>query len=172
MNPPMSEPAIPSSIVTMKPPGSFPGIRSLAIKPTTRPNTIHDRIAIARPPFVPRGVAMQACDHSRNGRVGARSILKERQPASLVFEQPAFALEATAVTREGAIRTDDAVARDDHGDGVGAVRGAYGTDSIRVADGSRQVRVRRRATSANQAKRFPHALLEGCADELDLEPIE
>src|SRR3954470_13846588 len=140
MNPPMSEPAIPSSIVTMKPPGSFPGIRSLAIKPTTRPNTIHDRIAIARPPFVPRGLAMQACDHAVTAEP-ARPSLEKRHAASFVSEQPAFPLEPTAVTGERAIRTDDAVAGNDDGDGIGAVRRADCTYGIRVANGPRDVRI-------------------------------
>jgi len=39
-------PAMPSRIVTIKPPGSFPGINSLAIAPTTRPTRIVERIAI------------------------------------------------------------------------------------------------------------------------------
>ena len=45
--PPSTAPTMPSSIVTMMPPGSFPGIRSLAIAPTTRPKTIHPRIPIS-----------------------------------------------------------------------------------------------------------------------------
>src|SRR3712207_942029 len=51
MKPPSSAPAIPIRIVTMKPPGSRPGINSLAMMPTTSPNRIHDRIPISFPPF-------------------------------------------------------------------------------------------------------------------------
>src|SRR3954468_10577557 len=39
--PPSSAPAMPSSIVTMIPPGSRPGITSLASAPTIRPKIIH-----------------------------------------------------------------------------------------------------------------------------------
>src|SRR5690242_6715260 len=46
MKPPTRAPAIPSNIVTIKPPGSLPGINNLAMMPITRPNTIHERIAI------------------------------------------------------------------------------------------------------------------------------
>ena len=40
MKPPITAPAMPSSIVTMNPPGSRPGISSLAIAPTIKPKTI------------------------------------------------------------------------------------------------------------------------------------
>src|SRR6476659_1211692 len=42
--PPTNAPAMPSRIVTMKPPGSRPGVSSLAMTPITSPETIHDRI--------------------------------------------------------------------------------------------------------------------------------
>ncbi len=41
---------MPSSIVTMMPPGSFPGIKSLAITPTISPKTIHPRMPNMRTP--------------------------------------------------------------------------------------------------------------------------
>src|SRR5262245_53448619 len=44
--PPSTAPAIPSSIVTMIPPGSRPGITSFAMAPTTRPNRIQPRMPI------------------------------------------------------------------------------------------------------------------------------
>src|SRR5262249_60878650 len=46
MKPPSKAPAIPSKTVTMRPPGSRPGVTNLAIIPTTRPKRIHDRIVI------------------------------------------------------------------------------------------------------------------------------
>src|SRR5687768_14684890 len=52
MNPPIRAPAMPNRMVTMKPPGSRPGINSFAITPTTRPNRIHDRIAISVLPLI------------------------------------------------------------------------------------------------------------------------
>ena len=50
MSPPTTAPAIPSYIVTMMPPGSRPGITSLASAPTTRPITIHPITVMASPP--------------------------------------------------------------------------------------------------------------------------
>src|SRR5262245_9567741 len=47
MKPPSTAPAIPSSIVTMIPPGSRPGITSFASAPTTKPKRIQPRIVIS-----------------------------------------------------------------------------------------------------------------------------
>ena len=58
MNPPIMAPAIPSSVVTMKPPGSLPGINTLAMMPMTRPNTIQEESPF-RPPL-PSGVSASA----------------------------------------------------------------------------------------------------------------
>src|SRR5688572_22700086 len=41
---------MPSSVVTMKPPGSRPGINSFAITPTTSPKIIHPRMPNMRTP--------------------------------------------------------------------------------------------------------------------------
>ena len=45
--PPSSAPTMPSTIVTMMPPGSRPGINSLAIAPTIKPKTIHPKMPIS-----------------------------------------------------------------------------------------------------------------------------
>lgn len=45
-HPPIKAPAIPISIVTIHPPGSFPGFNHLAIAPAIRPRAIHDKIPI------------------------------------------------------------------------------------------------------------------------------
>src|SRR6266536_5567560 len=50
--PPTKEPAMPSRIVTIQPPGSFPGMRNFAIAPTMRPNNSHPRILMLFPPSV------------------------------------------------------------------------------------------------------------------------
>src|SRR5262245_6856022 len=42
--PPSNAPAIPRSAVMTKPPGSFPGISSVAMMPTIRPKRTHPRI--------------------------------------------------------------------------------------------------------------------------------
>src|SRR5208337_2208438 len=50
--PAMNEPASPSNIVTIHPPGSFPGIRNLATAPMIRPiNAVHIRLNIVEAPF-------------------------------------------------------------------------------------------------------------------------
>src|SRR5919108_4779295 len=55
--PPRRAPAIPSNMVTIKPPGSRPGINSFAIAPTIKPNRIQPRIPImAEPPRRPIAV--------------------------------------------------------------------------------------------------------------------
>src|ERR1051325_4118864 len=41
MNPPNSAPAMPSRMVIINPPGSRPGINSLAMTPTIKPKKIH-----------------------------------------------------------------------------------------------------------------------------------
>src|SRR5258706_16151787 len=51
IDPPTIAPAMPSNIVTIQPPGSRPGISSLAIAPATKPKMIHDRIPISCPLF-------------------------------------------------------------------------------------------------------------------------
>src|ERR1051325_9779808 len=50
MIPPRNAPTIPISIVTMMPPGSFPGMIALAIAPAIKPRTIHATIPIKLPP--------------------------------------------------------------------------------------------------------------------------
>src|SRR2546426_9735047 len=52
MKPPTMAPAIPSRIVTTKPPGSFPGITSFAIAPTTSPKMIQLMMCITFPQHV------------------------------------------------------------------------------------------------------------------------
>lgn len=49
-NPAKNEPAMPSKIVIKKPPGSFPGIRSLATIPMKRPIIIVQSIVIINKP--------------------------------------------------------------------------------------------------------------------------
>src|SRR4051812_15077485 len=67
MKPPTMAPAMPNSIVMMKPPGSRPGVRSLAMKPTTNPNRIHARTDMLHPP----GQASVASEAPRaHGRAG------------------------------------------------------------------------------------------------------
>ena len=54
MKPASNAPATPSSIVMMKPPGSFPGINSFAIAPTTKP-----MIKVQRKSHIPSEVGLR-----------------------------------------------------------------------------------------------------------------
>src|SRR5690242_16607951 len=105
MKPPSSAPAMPRSVVTMNPPGSFPGVSSLAMIPTTTPNTIHDKIPMSA---LLRLMASTASVSPRQTRGRPRAALPG---GVLVVEQPPLALEAAAVTSEAAVGSDDAVAR-------------------------------------------------------------
>src|SRR5687768_14798554 len=130
MKPPNRAPAMPSRIVTMKPPGSRPGINSLAITPTTRPNRIHDRIPIR---FLLLQTVIASAKPTRMAEVpfpfeeavSRRGLHLEEY--SFVLEQPPFSLEAAAISNECARGSDDAVTGDHDGNRIGAVGGADGT---------------------------------------------
>src|SRR5688572_12270780 len=68
--PPRMAPTMPSSIVTMMPPGSFPGINSLAIAPTISPKTIHPRMPNMQTP--PDEVLHNVCQLSSKARIDDR----------------------------------------------------------------------------------------------------
>src|SRR5205809_5460909 len=141
MNPPSSAPAMPSSIVIMNPPGSFPGVSSFAMMPTTSPNTIHDRIPMSMPPW----------PHGSLCKVFTNRLEQLRRDDTFVDEKPAFAPEPAAVTGEAAVGSDDAMARHDQRDGVGAVGGAHRPDGRRLADPACQLGVRDCGTGGNAA---------------------
>src|SRR5574339_423204 len=81
--PPSRAPTMPSTIVTMMPPGSRPGINSLAIAPTIKPKTIQPRMPIAHLPhyeggYCPHAIATEqaACREKSEARhsVGERAF--------------------------------------------------------------------------------------------------
>src|SRR4051812_25025305 len=102
MKPPNKAPAIPSSIVTMKPPGSRPGINSFAITPTTRPNRIHDRIPIRLLLRHSRHCKHETNIYSRGSNCGPPGRDLDLEEHAFVLEQPAFAFEPAAVAHERA----------------------------------------------------------------------
>src|SRR5215813_5163445 len=61
IRPAISDPPIPSRIVTMTPPGSCPGMMSLANAPTIKPTTIIHSKYMLKPPFSSNG-----CGYSRD----------------------------------------------------------------------------------------------------------
>src|SRR5258708_17326826 len=152
MKPPSSAPAIPSSMVTTKPPGSRPGVSSFAIIPTTSPKTIQDRIPMADLP-TPGGDPCKQQDLNR------RSLEEASADDAFVLEQPLLAIEAAAIPREPAVRADHPVARDDHGDRIGTVGRADGPDRGGIADALRQLRIRDCGAGGRPAGRPPDALL-------------
>src|SRR5437763_13335660 len=62
MNPATSEPAIPSSIVMMTPPGSLPGMNSFARAPTTNPMMSDHKMCILPLPFTSKAAAERVED--------------------------------------------------------------------------------------------------------------
>ena len=72
-------------------------------------------------------------------RLSGRSTARERarpkrQDALLQLEQQPLALEPAAVAGQAAVRADDAVAGDDHGDRVLRVGKAHGAGRVRSGD--------------------------------------
>src|SRR5260370_4382867 len=99
MKPPSSAPAIPSSMVTTKPPASRPGVSSFAIIPTTSPKTIQDRIPMADLP-TPGPIPCKQQDLNR------RTSEQASADAAFVLEQPLLAIKAAAIPRKPADRPD------------------------------------------------------------------
>src|SRR5574337_1890556 len=82
------EPAMPMMIVTMNPPGSFPGMMNFAMAPTTRPITIAQMMCIAPPQEVMAGARPGGSAAPNTMRPGRRFVktslpgrLPERRPA-------------------------------------------------------------------------------------------
>src|SRR5262245_47780315 len=123
MNAASSEPAMPSRIVMMKPPGSRPGVISFAITPTIKPETIADRI--------PMRSSLLVSIHCK-----AVTNFSEQRPRRDAFmgEQPPLPVEAAAVSRELSVGSDDAMTGDDDGDRVGAVGRADRADGRGLAN--------------------------------------
>lgn len=90
----------------------------------------------------------------------------------LMVEEPAFALDAAAVSGERSIGSDDAVAGHNDRDRIGAVGCAYGSHGIGMADLRGELAVGGRFSAGNGAEGAPHLLLKGCAAGVDLEVID
>ena len=63
-----------------------------------------------------------------------REKSEETRGACFMIEKPALAFNATAVSGEGSVGADDAVAGDDDGDRIGSIGCADGANSVRMAD--------------------------------------
>src|SRR5262245_63535246 len=145
MKPPSRAPAMPRRIVTMNPPGSLPGVTSFAMIPTISPKTIHDRIP------------MRSSFDRIDSLQGRHQVLEERWAFdAFMGEQPPFPVEAAAVSRELSVGSDDAMAGDDDGDGVGAVGRADGSHRCRFANALRQLAVGDGRSGWDSALGLPH----------------
>src|ERR1700722_12876396 len=80
-----------------------------------------------------------------------------------MLQKPAFALDASAVTCEGAIGSDDAVTRHDDSDRVGAVCETDCSDGVGSADLFGQLSVRDGCAVRDLSQRAPYLTLEGRA---------
>lgn len=80
-----------------------------------------------------------------------------------MIEEPALALEATAIAGEGAVGPDHAMAGDDNAEGVGAVGQADGADGRGPPDARGKLRVGDCRPARNVAQSAPHVALEGSA---------
>src|SRR4029077_17238387 len=94
----MNAPAMPSRIVTIKPPGSFPGINSFAITPTTRPTRIVERIAIVNRVVSDRFVLTKEIDAGKSSTNAAavgwkRSVKRAQRDAPTKKATPAWSNE-------------------------------------------------------------------------------
>ena len=77
-----------------------------------------------------------------------------------VGQEPPLVLQAAAISSEGAIRTDDAMAGDDNRNRVGTIRGADRPAGALAPDERRELSVGRGAPGRDGPERFPHFLLE------------
>src|SRR3954467_13998153 len=124
MNPATSEPAIPSSIVMMTPPGSLPGMNSFARAPTTNPMMSDHKMCILPLPFTSKAAA----EHVEDKR---RGIFLVARPALLLY----LRLERTEREQSSATREVDEGKRCAQAGG-GAPRGLPCHGIPRPADGA------------------------------------
>jgi hypothetical protein len=82
-------------------------------------------------------------------------------------EQGAFAFEAPAVAGEAAVFADDAVARDNDGDGIGGAGAGDGADGLGMADAACDFGVRAGLAAGNAPELFPDAALKGGSADIE-----
>lgn len=82
-----------------------------------------------------------------------------------MVEQPTFSRQAPAVTSQVAIRADYAVAWNDDGQLVGAIRLGHGPVSAWLSDCRGHFRIGSGLSRRNLPQSFPHLYLEGRAQQ-------
>src|SRR3989442_15774819 len=75
-------------------------------------------------------------------------------------EQRALSIEPARVTREAAVRSDDAVARNDDADRIAPGRGARGAGAARASGAARELAVGDGLAETDSRDRLPHVLLK------------
>src|SRR6266853_1536920 len=75
-------------------------------------------------------------------------------------EQRALSIEPARVTRQAAVRSDDAVARNDDADRIASGRGARGARAARKSCAARELAVGDGLAEADRGDRLPHVLLK------------
>src|SRR5216684_8375267 len=89
-----------------------------------------------------------------------KSCLQQTQLLAFEFQKFLLCGEAAAKTREAAVAADHAMARNDDGDGIAAVRQADGTDSLGIADALSELQVGNRLSVRNPTQRIPDSQLK------------
>jgi hypothetical protein len=91
---------------------------------------------------------------------------------ALVLEEPALSLQAASVSREGSVGTDDAVARDDDGDWIGAVGYAHGANGFWAIELRGELAIADGAADADAAQGCPNCPLEWRSAGFDRESVD
>jgi hypothetical protein len=85
----------------------------------------------------------------------------------LHFQQLSFSFDAPAVSGQAAIGSDDAVAGDDYGGGIGSAGSGYGSGCGRLSDFFGELRVGPGFSARNGAEGLPDAHLKGGCAEIE-----
>jgi hypothetical protein len=91
---------------------------------------------------------------------------------AFVFEQPTLSLQSTSVACQGSVRTDDAVARHDDGDGIGAIGYTYGADGFWPVEFRGELAIADCAADTDAAQGCPDFPLERRASGFNLESVD
>src|SRR5262249_39637504 len=97
---------------------------------------------------------------------------RSNQQRVLVLQEPALALDPSAVAAQPPVGGDDAVARHHQRDRILAVGGAHRAYGLRAADAARQLSIRPGGANRDPAQRRPDTLLERGAAEIDGDIVE
>ena len=89
-----------------------------------------------------------------------------------MVEEPAFAFDAAAVAGERAICSDDAVAGEDDGDGIGSIGGADGADGGWMADPFGELAVGGGCAAGDGAEGLPDFSLKRSAGGFDGDVVD